>query len=115
LRTVDRICAVQRRQAAGGDDAAADEEWSQWSDSEIARRCVIYQTTVSRYRREISFMQSLGEPGLPRTYTTKHGTVTTMKTEAIGRPARCPTTAQTGCRAGGGCGYGGCRDERFGG
>ena len=27
-----------------------DEEWSQWSDSEIARRCAVNHKTVSKYR-----------------------------------------------------------------
>jgi len=57
-----------------------DEEWSQWSDHEIARQCAVHQSTVSRLRS--SLMQSVsedsGEPPPPRTYTNKHGTTATM-------------------------------------
>ncbi len=30
-----------------------DKEWSQWSDNEIARKCEVHQTTVSKYRKEL--------------------------------------------------------------
>jgi hypothetical protein len=61
-----------------------DAEWSQWTDSEIARRCAVHQTTVMRHRHEISLMQSIGEPGLPRIYVNRHGTTSTMNTANIG-------------------------------
>src|SRR4051795_12857710 len=65
-----------------------DEEWSKWTDSEIARRCAVHQTTVMRHRHEISLMQSIGEPGLPRIYVNRHGAISIMNTAAIGaRPA----------------------------
>lgn len=83
-----------------------DEEWSKWSDREIARRCGVNKSTVSRIR-ESSLAQSASEkffekneaasspgqnannspPTQPRTYKTKHGTVARMKTGKIGRPA----------------------------
>lgn len=31
-----------------------DEEWSQWSDREIARQCAVSNDMVSRYRRSLS-------------------------------------------------------------
>ena len=57
-----------------------DEEWSQWSDREIARRCCVDHTTVGKLRP--SLVESTSEP-TPKTYTTKHGTVATMNTENI--------------------------------
>lgn len=59
-----------------------DEEWAQWSDSEIARRSGVHQTTVGRIRADASPMQNIGEE---RTYTTKHGTQATMQTAGIGK------------------------------
>lgn len=61
-----------------------DAEWARWSDSEIARRCGVNQSTVSRIRAELSPMQSISEP---RTYVDKHGNVTTMSVANIGRPS----------------------------
>jgi hypothetical protein len=58
-----------------------DAEWSRWSDGEIARRCAVTQQFVSKLRASLTTVVS------ERTYTTKHDTVTTMKTEAIGRRA----------------------------
>jgi len=51
-----------------------DEEWSKWSDREIARQCGVSHMTVKRIREE-SLSQSYSEP---RTYTTRHGTEATM-------------------------------------
>lgn len=51
-----------------------DEEWSKWSDREIAGQCGVHNDTVSRIRRE-SLSKSDSEP---RTYTTRHGTEATM-------------------------------------
>jgi hypothetical protein len=57
-----------------------DEEWSGWSNSEIARRCGVNHHMVAGMR------PSLGEtPSEARTYTTKHGTTATMNTANIGR------------------------------
>lgn len=56
-----------------------DEEWQRWSDSEIARRCAVNQSTVSRIRNEYSLMQSI------RTFTNKHGSVSEMDTTHIGK------------------------------
>lgn len=67
-----------------------DEEWSQWSNREIARRCGVGEALVRSLRSERS------EDNAPRTYTTKHGTEAQMDTSRIGRrgdeilPAREP-------------------------
>jgi uncharacterized ParB-like nuclease family protein len=58
-----------------------DEEWSQWSDREIARRCQVSPDTVNRIRRSLSESDSENET---RSYRTKHGTVATMNTRNIG-------------------------------
>jgi transcriptional regulator with XRE-family HTH domain len=59
-----------------------DEQWSQWSDREIARRCQVSPDTVNRIRRSLSESDSENET---RSYRTKHGTVATMNTRNIGR------------------------------
>jgi hypothetical protein len=62
-----------------------DPEWSQWSNYEIADRCHVSESMVRQHRASLRTERS--EPPAGRRYTTKHGTVTTMKTEAIGRRA----------------------------
>ena len=57
-----------------------DDEWGKWSDREIARRCAVSNNFVSEFRRSLSSNDSD-----ERTYTTKHGTVATMNTAAIGQ------------------------------
>lgn len=54
----------------------SDDEWSQWSDREIARQCKVDHKTVARYREEIVPVtgEIPSETVEPRTYTTKHGT-----------------------------------------
>lgn len=61
-----------------------------WSDREIAKRCRVHNLFVSRLRPEVAPPKSLLPSNSERTYTTKHGTVTTMKTSAINadRPKR---------------------------
>ena len=58
-----------------------DDQWSRWSDREIARRCAVSNEFVSRLRRSLSSVDS----DRARTYTTRHGTVATMNTANIGR------------------------------
>jgi len=64
-----------------------DEEWSQWSDSDIAKRCGVDHKTVSSHRASLGkFPSEKSSPGPSRrTYKSKHGTVTTMNTANIGR------------------------------
>jgi len=63
-----------------------DEEWSQWSDREIARQCAVSDRFVNKMRAEsVTANGSQSEPPPPRTYTTKHGTTATMNTSNIGK------------------------------
>jgi hypothetical protein len=63
----------------------ADAEWSQLSDREIARTCVVHHDMVSRLRKESSLSETDSEKPAERTYTTKHGTKAKMKTAQIGK------------------------------
>ena len=59
-----------------------DSEWQKWNDHEIARQCKVSHTFVASLRpvtRNVASEKSTP----PRTYTTKHGTVSTMKTGNI--------------------------------
>jgi ParB-like chromosome segregation protein Spo0J len=59
-----------------------DPEWGTWSDNKIAKESGVSPTTVGTYRASLS--KSDSENPAERTYTTKHGTVATMKTAKIG-------------------------------
>ena len=50
-----------------------DVEWSEWSDSEIARHCEVSHVTVGRIRK------SLGLEKTEQKYVNKHGQEATMK------------------------------------
>lgn len=60
-----------------------DSEWGQWSDSEIARRCRVHQTFVSKLR--LSLKPNISEKPKKRKVRTKHGTVSIMNTTNIGK------------------------------
>jgi hypothetical protein len=60
-----------------------DDEWAQWSNREIARRCVVDEGTVRRLRDEIS----ADYPQIERK-VERGGTTYTMDTSNIGRPAQ---------------------------
>lgn len=60
-----------------------DQEWSSWSNHEVARRCAVSPEFVRQVRSSLTTVAS--ERGSSKTYTTKHGTTTTMNTENIGR------------------------------
>jgi len=60
-----------------------DDEWSQWSNREIARRCRVSNHLVADVKRVLT--GNSPSDNEPRTYTTKHGTEATMKTENIGK------------------------------
>jgi hypothetical protein len=62
----------------------SDEEWSHWTDSEIARRCKVSDHLVAQLRKELEPVTS-NSRSEPRTYRTKHGTTARMRTENIGR------------------------------
>jgi DNA N-6-adenine-methyltransferase (Dam) len=72
-----------------------DEEWSKWSNREIARKCFVSSDLVDRIRKDLysSLPDSGSEHNDPfasqtRNYTTKHGTTATMNTShALFTPA----------------------------
>ena len=59
-----------------------DDEWSGWSDNQIAKQCGVHHDTVGRLRPAGSLAESASDT---RTYTTKHGTTATMNTKNIGK------------------------------
>jgi hypothetical protein len=63
-----------------------DPEWSKWSDREIARKCGVNNSMVSRMRAAMPGQDSDTE----RQYVTKHGTVATMQTGNIGTTSSDP-------------------------
>lgn len=65
-----------------------DEEWSKWSNVEIAKRCGVGETLVRSLRAERS------EDDAPRTYTTRHGTIAQMDTSRIGKTERPAAAAE---------------------
>ena len=75
----------------------ADAEWSAWSDREVAKQCHVSHTMVQIARRSLATVASEESP--QRTYTTKHGTESTMDTagqkdaaakKKAGAPAAAP-------------------------
>ncbi|WMT85588.1 hypothetical protein NO932_11680 [Pelagibacterium sp. 26DY04] len=60
-----------------------DEEWSQWSDREIARQCQVSHVFVGKLRPVTGNVSSE-----PREYTTKHGTTAKMETANIGKAGK---------------------------
>lgn len=60
--------------------ALADAEWGQWSDREIAKLCKVSHPLVAEVRREVTGNSSSDNT---RTYTNRHGTTSTMRTERI--------------------------------
>ena len=58
-----------------------DIEWGEWSDREIGRQCHVSDMTVTRVRK------TLGLEKTEKKYTTKHGTVATMKNEKDKQPS----------------------------
>lgn len=59
-----------------------DEQWSKWSDREIAAKCGVSNTFVGQLRKEVLPVNGLQ---VDRTWTTRHGTTATMNTANIGR------------------------------
>lgn len=68
-----------------------DPEWSKWSSNEIAKRCAVGDHLVAELRKsslrenEVTGHHSANAESESVTYTTKHGTTTTMDTANIGR------------------------------
>jgi hypothetical protein len=67
-----------------------DPEWSAWADREIARICAVTHPFVGKLRSSLVTVTS--EPSAARTYTTKHGTTSTMMVSNIGAKPRSPST-----------------------
>ncbi len=62
-----------------------DEEWSEWSDREIAKQCGVGNEMVSRIHRSLCDSHSENTVPKPRSYKSKHGTLARMKTSNINR------------------------------
>ena len=62
-----------------------DEEWAQWSDREIARRCAVSNRFVSNLREEISVNRSQIETQTARK-VERNGIIYTQNTTNIGKP-----------------------------
>jgi hypothetical protein len=71
-----------------------DPEWSQWSDNKIAEICKVSPMTVGKYR-EVTIKVYSDNRTPERTYTTKQGKTSTMKTENIGKKKLEPETEVT--------------------
>ena len=56
-----------------------DLEWSEWTDTAIARQCNVSSMTVGRIRKSLNLEQA------ERKYVNKNGKETTIKTENIGK------------------------------
>lgn len=71
-----------------------DEEWSKWSNREIAKACVVSDHLVAEMRGLTAFSRS-EDPNEVRTYTTRHGSTAKMRVAKIGgvkkeKPAELP-------------------------
>jgi hypothetical protein len=65
-----------------------DDEWSQWSDREIARRCGVGHPLVAELRAELSGSSS--RCAQPERTVQRGKTLFTMNTAGIGKPAAAP-------------------------
>jgi hypothetical protein len=85
-----------------------DDEWSQWSDREIARRCGVSDRFVNGVRAELSANRSQmgGAPQAERT-VQRGGSLFSMNTSAIGK-GKAPEGAEKPSRT---AGEGGAEDE----
>lgn len=77
-------------------DMLTDEEWRGWSDREIARRCRVHHNFVGKLRAEF-FTGDISSES--RTYRTKHGTISTMQTENIGKKVDAEPAEQVSTQA----------------
>lgn len=69
-----------------------DQEWSHWSDREIAMRCAVSPMLVGELRKSVTERTYRDE----RTYTTKHGTVSSMRTGGINAARAAVIEAESG-------------------
>jgi hypothetical protein len=67
-----------------------DEEWQQWADREIARKCGVVHSYVGKVRAELQEATggAVEDPEQRRTYIDKHGTKTTMRTGGRRKPRK---------------------------
>jgi len=65
--------------------ALADDEWSSWSDREIARRCSVAHSFVAKVRASMSLDSESSVH--TRTYTDRHGNVSEMDVSGRRGPA----------------------------
>lgn len=72
-----------------------DPEWSSWSNREVARICRVSDHLVADLKASLTAHARSDEQNSEVTYRTKHGTVATMKTGAIGKPKSVPISALT--------------------
>ena len=71
---------------------ATDADGNPWSNREVARRCAVSLDLVNRIRASLN--DSFSEhDSKPRSYTTKHGTKSVMKTGNIGKSRGSNRTA----------------------
>ena len=67
-----------------------DDEWAQWSNREIARRCGVSDLLVADVRRMLTANSCSDKP---TNYTTKHGTTAQMDTSRIGKTKPVATSS----------------------
>ena len=73
-----------------------DEQWSQWSDYEVAKKCGVSHTMVQRHRTSLATVASVKTKAASttRTYKNRQGKTTRMRTNKIGlKPNRTPVTS----------------------
>lgn len=60
-----------------------DDEWREWSDREISKRCNVSASFVAKIRKEMTPEEA---PPTERIYKNKHGQEAKMQTAKIGKP-----------------------------
>lgn len=69
---------TQADKARAVDALLGDDEWGQWSDREIARRCSVSHVFVGKRRKVLVKAEAI-EPVAERKFVDKHGNESTMK------------------------------------
>lgn len=74
-----------------------DQEWQEWSNTQIAKACRVDEKTVRNIRKTLT--SEIRSDDSTRTYKTKHGTVAKMNTANIGKTTLTqPEKLQSGDR-----------------
>ncbi|MDZ4878215.1 MAG: hypothetical protein CLLPBCKN_007650 [Chroococcidiopsis cubana SAG 39.79] len=77
-----------------------DQEWQEWSNTQIAKACRVDEKTVRNIRKTLT--SEIRSDDSTRTYKTKHGTVAKMNTASIGKTTLTqPEKLQSGDAEGG--------------